>query len=185
MLLYCWNCKDWWGQCWNIHSVRVESTGEIILVAQYDLPKLQQCAALPYVLCSVVSAFVSGGVYSLFLTGLEREKKRGHPYSLIPSRRLSTLGLYKVWHTKEKEECGVGVGLLLQPKVKHGTDYQTHYWGKYLYFRAFSALVPFNLCAENVWNFINNWASQSGYVISYATDVYQCPAIGKIAIYDV
>lgn len=111
----------------------------------------------------------------------EREEKRT---PLFSNSLKETLRTGSVQSTAHKGKEGVW-GLLLEPKVKHGTDYQTHYWGKYLYFRAFSALVPFNLWAENAWNFISNWASQSGYVISYATDVYQCPAIGKIAIYDV
>lgn len=74
----CWNSKDRWGPRWNIHSVRLESIGEMMLVVQYDLPKLQD----PCVLCSVVSVFVwvgrgwgSAVCFSLAL----REKRQNTP----------------------------------------------------------------------------------------------------------
>lgn len=118
----------------------MDFNGEMMLVVQYDLPTLRYRAPLPHVLCSIVSVFVSGGKSEACFSLALREKKRGHPYSLVPSRRLSVLGLYQVQYTKEKEGWGVrvGLGLLLQPKVKHVADYQTYYWGEYFYFRAFS-----------------------------------------------
>ncbi len=34
-----------------------------------------------------------------------------------------------------------------------------------------AALVPVNLHVENAWNFLSKWASQSSYVITYASDI--------------
>lgn len=34
-----------------------------------------------------------------------------------------------------------------------------------------ATLVTVNLWVENMWNFLSKWASQSSYVITYASDI--------------
>lgn len=96
------------------------------------------------------------------------EKKRGHPYSLVPSRRLRVWSVPSVAH-KFKE--GLGWGLSLQPKVKHGTDYQTITKVNTFIPGLLATLDPVNLWVDDLWNFLSKWASQSSYVITYASDI--------------
>lgn len=96
----------------------MESNGEMMLVVQYDLPMLLYRAPLPHVLCSTVSVFVSGGKSEACFSLALGEKKRGHPYSLVPSRRLCAQSVLSMEH-KEGGKGGVGVIITAKGQARH------------------------------------------------------------------
>lgn len=91
--------------------------GEMMLVVQYDLPTLRYRAPLPHVLCSVVSVFVSGGVGSLLLTGLGREKKRTPLFSSSLKETLCAWATPSAAHKgKRGMEVRVWSGVIITAK---------------------------------------------------------------------
>jgi len=100
----------------------------------------------------------------------KKKKKRGHPWSLVPSKRLSAL-----WFVPHKRKTEVGWGWSggysysqrssMAQTIRPIIEVNTFISGP------LASLVPDNLSVENTWNFISIQASQSSYVIFYATNV--------------
>lgn len=80
----------------------MEFNGEMILVAPYDLELFQCHAPLPK--CALLSCLCDCEWGSLMLVSrlaLGEEKIENNPILWLPQGE-SVLGLYQVWHTKER-----------------------------------------------------------------------------------
>lgn len=116
------NSKDQRGQRWNIHVVRMEFNGEMMLVVQL-WPSPAPIPCTPSHMCSAQLSlcFVSGEVWSLFLTGLGREKKRTPLFSSSLKETLC-LACAKCGTHKGKEgrvEGGIGVIITAKGQARH------------------------------------------------------------------
>ncbi len=96
------------------------------------------------------------------------EKKRGHPYSLVFSRRLCARSVPSTAHKEKVGGWGCGWGYYYSRRSSTAQTIRPIIEVNTFISGPLAALVPVNLHVENAWNFLSKWASQSSYVMTYA-----------------
>lgn len=128
----------------------MEFNGEMILVVPRDLELFQCHAPLPK--CALLSCLCDC-LMLVSRLALGEEKRENDPVLWLP-RGESVLGLYQVWHTKERV-WGLGyyysqrssTAQTIRPIIKVNSFISGH----------LATLVPVNPCVENAWNFLSKW----------------------------